>query len=72
MTYLGLPRRFFQVFKRTDKPLVDLREELKKLMFEGGNPVVISESGGKTTMVMSTFRVFEQVLNVINLGVFIM
>ena len=57
----GVGQRIKQLFTSDKRPSVDLKGEIKKLVFPtGGDPVIVSESAGTFTMVMATFHQYEK------------
>ena len=57
----GYTQRLKQFFTGEKRPSVDLKGELKKLIFTtSGDPLVACENAGTFTMVMSTFTQYEK------------
>ena len=53
-------KRFKQLFKREKYQFVDLTASLKKVMFTGGHPVIVSEDSVTFALVMSVFNQYEK------------
>lgn len=62
LTELGLGERIIKQLRGEKKVVVDLKAEMKKLIFNppSGEPLIVSEDSGLFQIVMSSFQWYEK------------